>query len=86
MKGWQLVNLLCDLYIPRDNNFYAKPNSRNAKVPLASKVICHLLEKKMLDSLFKLRLKFTKPISTNGIMLVENPNKFMGLDNLKYFL
>lgn len=39
---------------------------QNANITLASKIICHLLEKKILGRLFKLRFKFTKPISTNA--------------------
>lgn len=60
-------------------------NFQNAEIILASKIICHLLEKKILDRLFKLRFKFTKPSSTKGRILAENPNHFMGLYNFKYF-
>ncbi|MGD7099978.1 hypothetical protein [Ralstonia pseudosolanacearum] len=60
-------------------------NFQNAEIILASKIICHLLEKKILDRLFKWRFKFTKPSSTKGRILGENPNHFMGLHNFKYF-
>jgi hypothetical protein len=60
-------------------------NYQNAEIILASKIICHLLEKKIPDQLFKLRFKFIKPSSTNGRLLGGIPNNFMGPYNFKYF-